>query len=59
LTKSWRDGLAYVGQLHDRHDDFVDHPIEMRRDRRPCLREKGTGLVVDPVEREASLKCRN
>jgi len=54
-----RDGLSDVGQLDDRHNDVIDHPIEVRRDRRPGLRKKGAGLVVDPVKREASLKSRN
>ncbi len=53
------DGHSDVGQFDDRHDDVIDHLIDVRRDRRPGLRKKGAGLVVDPVKREASLKCRN
>lgn len=53
------DGAANAGQLHDRDDHFVDYAVEMRRHCGPDRGQKGSRLVVDPIEREASLKGRN
>jgi len=54
-----RDGGTDGRQLHNRHDDFIDDPIEVRRNRRPNGGKEESGLIVDPIEREASLKGRN
>ena len=53
------DGARNLRQAGYRLDKFVDHPVEMRRDERPCLGEDEPSLVVDPVERKASFKGRN
>jgi hypothetical protein len=43
-------------QLHQRVDEFVDGPIQMRRENGPEFGDDGANTIVDPVQRQPCFK---